>query len=249
MLRWSIVFSVLLLTACAGTAPPVDRQAEIERTWEQARVHLPGRFDPMPMREVATDRPWPVVLYFHGCTGIVHHDRRWGDALSAIGVAVVEPDSFARTNRRSNCAPGTHQVYLFPEASRMREEEVRHAVARAQKTTWIDPERIFVMGHSEGGLAAMISVVPGVRATIVSGWACSSFNPRFIGIPQPSAQPLLIFGYDVDPWYATRNGSCLDHLVGRTATEYVRLGSTGHNTAQSQLARDEAAKFIRKHLQ
>ncbi len=248
MLRWSIVFSVLLLTACAGTAPPVDRQAEIERTWEQARVHLPGRFDPMPMREVAADRPWPVVLYFHGCTGIVHHDRRWGDALSAIGVAVVQPDSFARTYRRSNCDPGARTVNLFPAASGMREEEVRHAVARARTTPWIDAERIVVMGHSEGGLAAMITIVPGVRATIVSGWACSSLNPRFIGIPHPGAHPLLIFGYDIDPWYATRNGSCLDHLMGRLATEYVRLGSTGHNTSQSVLALERAAQFIRRHL-
>ncbi|MFM9883183.1 MAG: dienelactone hydrolase family protein [Burkholderiales bacterium] len=255
--RCSVAFiasllAALLLVACAGTtidAPPVDRQAEIARTWDQARVHLPGRLDPMPMREVAAERPWPVVLYFHGCTGIGNHDLRWGAALSAMGVAVVQPDSFARTYRRANCAPKAHKVNLFPEASRMREEEIQYAVARARATPWIDSERIFVMGHSEGGLAAMITIVPGVRGTIVSGWACSSFNPRFIGIPQPNAHPLLIFGYDVDPWYAARNGSCLDHLMGRSATEYARLGSAGHNTAESALAHVRATTFIRKHLQ
>ncbi|MFN0301207.1 MAG: dienelactone hydrolase family protein [Burkholderiales bacterium] len=240
-----------LLAACAGTsdAPPVDRQAEIERTWDQARVHLPGRFDPIPMREVAAARPWPVVLYFHGCTGIGNHDLRWGALLSAMGVAVVQPDSFARTYRRANCAPRAHRVNLFPEASRMREDEIQYAVARARATPWIDPDRIIVMGHSEGGLAAMITIVAGVRGTIVSGWACSSLNPRFIGIAQPNAHPLLIFGYDIDPWYATRNGSCPDHLMGRSATEYARLGSAGHNTAESALAQDRAATFIRKLLQ
>ncbi len=246
--RASTVAIALLAGACAGIRPPVDHQAEIERTWNHAGVHLPGRFEPVPLPEVAADRPWPVVLYFHGCTGITQHDRRWGAALSAVGVAVVQPDSFARTYRRANCDPRAHKVNLFPEASRMREDEVRHAVARARATTWIDPERIIVMGHSEGGLAAMITIVPGVRATIVSGWACSSLNPRFIGIPHPSTHPLLILGYDVDPWYATRAGSCLDHLMGRSATEYVRVGEKGHNTAENPRARDAAARFIRAHL-
>lgn len=232
------------LVACTSGPPRGVGVPEVQHTWDHARVYAPGRFLATVPAQLQASGRMPVVVYLHGCTGLTPHDAYWARTLITQGVIVIQPDSFARTDRRANCDPATHRVGLFPPASAMRDEELRFALERLRSVPWADPQRIIVMGHSEGGRAAMANVAPNVRGTIVSGWGCTSSNWRWNGIPHPAEHPLLILEHDHDPWYAKRGGRCKDHLAGRSATKYVALGGSGHNSAHSEQAREAALAFV-----
>lgn len=240
----ALAAAALLLVACASEPPLDGTVPDVQHTWDHARVHLPGRMFATTPGQVQLAQRVPVVVYLHGCTGLTLHDRQWAQTLAAQGMIVLQPDSFARSGRLANCDPATRRVGLYPTAARMRDEELRFALERLQHTTWADPARLFVMGHSEGGRAAMTNVLPGVRGTIVSGWGCRSSNTRWNGIPHPVEHPLLILEHDNDPWYVGRGGQCKDYLEGRVTTRHVTLGSGGHNSVQSEAARAAVAEFL-----
>ena len=40
------------------------------RSWEKAVVYLPGTAETVAIDEVKVDRPYPVAIFLHGCSGI-----------------------------------------------------------------------------------------------------------------------------------------------------------------------------------
>ena len=168
---------VLLLAFSANAATAFAQTAEnladnVSRSWNEATVLVPGRFfatSPHRVR-VAVDKPLPVVIYMHGCTGITaDHDLRWGQFIKALGFIVVLPDSMKRPGRRQNCDPKAKRGGAFPQVFAMRQEEIRYAVEQLKSSPWADSKNVFLMGHSEGGNAAAQSKLGGLRGVIISG--------------------------------------------------------------------------------
>lgn len=234
-----LIVAGLLAFGVGGCASgPGDRSA-LELTWTRAPVYLPGRVAATSVDALPAGRRYPVLIYIHGCTGLVADGPRWGAFFRDLGFVVVEPDSFARPGRRANCDPRTFTGGLATGTREQRDEEVRYAVERARSAPWADPDRIVVMGHSEGGLTAMRSVVPGVRGTIVSGHYC----PFVRGIAHPVAHPLLILEWQTDPW--NRNGNTCEYFAsGRPATTFLRLLGRGHSTSQASEALAAVRVFV-----
>ena len=237
-----IAFVAALLAGCASVPKDVP---DVERTWLAAKAYVPGRLFSTTPAQIADSQPMPVVLYFHGCTGLWRHDYHWAEELKDLGFVVIQPDSFARSERKSNCDPRTNQTGYFPPAAAMRDEEIRFAVERVRTMPWADPARIFVMGHSEGGRAATTNVVPGVRGTIISGWSCSSRRTIWNGIAHPHSHPTLILEWERDPWNRS-NGSCEHYLSGRTQTTYLKMRGDGHGSVENPQARQAAKEFLLK---
>ena len=237
-----IVAATALVAGCGSITPNVP---DVERTWLSARAYMPGQiFATTPAKIVNTQR-LPVVLYFHGCTGLWRHDYQWADELKTLGFVVIAPDSFARAERKPNCDPRTHQTGYFPQAMAMRDEEIRHAVQRVRQMPWADPNNIYVMGHSEGGRAVTTNAVSGVRGTIISGWSCSSRRNAYNGIAHPNSHPTLILEWERDPCNRGA-GSCEQHLAGRSQTTYIKLRGEGHGSVESPRAREAARDFLLK---
>jgi poly(3-hydroxybutyrate) depolymerase len=237
--RIAAALCALALAACAATT---GEPTAIQRTWDNAPVYLPGQVTATSVSRIPTDTRRPVLIYLHGCTGLAADAPRWGETMRNLGFIVIQPDSFARPGRRPNCDPRSNTTGYFPGVRELRDEEVRFAVAQAQKAPWADPDRIFVLGHSEGGFVAMRSVVPGVRATIVSGYYCA-----IPSIPHPNAHPLLILEWQTDPWNR-RGTSCEGFTRNRSATTFVRIQGNGHSTATSAEALAAVRGFVQAQL-
>ncbi|HEV8343703.1 MAG TPA: dienelactone hydrolase family protein [Candidatus Binatia bacterium] len=174
------------MALAVGCAPVnTDPGSEVERTWQQALVFFPKRFSYLRPSEISVRDPHPTVVYLHGCTGITGQDIFWATTLAQAGYAVVMPNSFARHHRRKNCNPRMTSMGLFPEALRMRDEEIRHAVAMLQSSPWVDVKNLFLMGHSEGGAAVSRWYGHGFKALIISGNECRA------GIPAPHGAAIL----------------------------------------------------------
>lgn len=240
-MRWfPLLLGVLLLAGCApGGALSFDGESDIERTWSQALVVLPpagpGREPAVerlrasglaqPLRSGPRRTRLPLVLYLHGCDGL--GDLPLMKELAQRGYAVIAPDSFARRYRPLQCDTARRQggqnrfVYDF------RLTELTFALERLDGLDWIDYRNLFLIGSSEGGVAAALFRGQVFNARVIGQWSCQG-DPLVRGIAAPPNEPVLALLRQGDPYYDPRNtpaqlGDCGPFLVGRRDSQSVVL--------------------------
>ncbi len=250
--------AIIALTLSFSAASPAsfaqaaeNREEGVRKSWEKAEVFVPGSFFTSAPSKVSVEKPLPVVIYMHGCTGISMHDSQWGNYIKGLGFIAVLPDSMARPGRKQNCNPATKRGGLFPQAHAMRQEEIRYALEQVKKSPWADSKNIFLMGHSEGGVAAARNRLDGFRGIIISGWHCTnSQDTNFDGVFAPIETPILTLEWDRDPWYAgtTRDGSCTNKFGERKKTRQILFSGSQHDTYQQSGAQDAVARFLKENL-
>jgi acetyl esterase/lipase len=125
--------------------------------YRSAELELVGLFDrPRAARLTHRGRA-PAVLYLHGGWALADADLLDCQPFLAAGFVV-----FAPAYRGENGNPGVHEM-LYAEL-----DDALAALAWLRAHPQVDPERLFVFGHSAGGmLAALLALVPelGVRLT------------------------------------------------------------------------------------
>jgi dienelactone hydrolase len=224
----------------------------VGKSWEKAEVFVPGSFFSTVPNKVSVKTTLPVVIYMHGCTGITaNHDSAWGAFIKGLGFIAVLPDSMARPGRRSNCDPRTKSGGTFPRANAMRQEEIHYALEQVKKSPWADTKNIFLMGHSEGGMAAARNLLDGFRGIVISGWSCThARSPFFEGIFAPLETPILTLEWDRDPWWVGKpqEGSCANKFGERKKARQVMFSGSGHGTYDKREARDAVAQFFKENL-
>lgn len=236
-MRAMLLAGSLVLAACADGLTLT--QSDIERTWSKAIVALPaetGADGPLVARlsSASADRrldaisahtPLPVAIYMHGCTGI--GNLSFIRELAATGVVVVAPDSFARRYRPLQCDPKTNTggrnlfVYDFRLA------ELTFALERLGGAPWADLENLFLIGNSEGGVAAALFRGDVFNARVITQWTCQG-APLVRGIAAPPDTPILAIVRANDPFYDARNtseqkGDCGAYLADRKGSQSVVL--------------------------
>jgi len=246
----TLLLSATIPPAFAQTAEKLN--SDVAKSWEEAKVFVPGKTFPTTPSKVSVDKPLPVVIYLHGCTGISpDNDVRWGNFIKEAGYIAVLPNSMARPGRKPNCDPKKKKGGNFPQAHAMRQEEIQFAVEQLKNCAWADKKNIYLMGHSEGGIAAARNRLEGFRGIIISGWHCTNAeNADFDGIFAPIDTPILTLEWNRDAWYAgtPRDGSCANKFGERKKAHQVLLNGTEHNTAWEREARDAVAQFLKENL-
>jgi hypothetical protein len=216
--------------------------SEVMRTWDKAIVYVPGsRWAKTPSSVDLKDKH-PVMVYLHGCTGITNfNDRPWAKLIADLGFIVVMPDSFARNYRPSNCNPSERRTGYFPIANLFRQEEISWALQQLQQVPWADSNRLFLMGHSEGGVAVSRYNASGFKGVIVSGHDCSGANWNL-------GTPVLSLNYKTDPWNRFSDMKCSSRVGLRKITEVILPGHE-HETYFSKDARSAVQEFLSRLIQ
>lgn len=222
---------------------------DISKSWDGALVYVPNNFLTKTVLTVKTETPMPVVVLMHGCGGIGEHEKKWADFLKSEGFVVVLPDSFAIPNRKRNCDPSNHTTNLgITPVNELRPAEVQYAVTKLLDLPWANKERLFLMGHSEGGMAAQLAPELGFRGIVLSGFPCVVRG----GIRAKLDTPVLAINWEKDPYFVnSRFKQCALTPAWQkrsNATELVLNGS-GHATAFENSARDAVSKFFKALLQ
>jgi dienelactone hydrolase len=252
------VLAALALAAplLAGEAPAAGAQVRI--TWERAYVLLPvaadrlvgGRMDEAFVREelaaLPAGRKLPAVLYLHGCSGLAPGNFDYMHLLAGEGYAVLAPDSFARPGRPKTCDPRRHRGIPgapFARVAAMRQEEIRYGLERMRGLAWVDAERLFLMGHSQGGAAVAAFPNPGFRGVIISGSTCQ------YGLNAPEGTPVLAVYSEKDPWLRNRSprGCGEWGFVYQRPIEFHLFPGSAHNLAGDARARALIRGFLRRH--
>lgn len=240
---------VLLIVSASGLASASD----VEQSWKKALVYTPGAFSSKSTESLTLDKKYPVVIYMHGCTGITNqNDVAWAKYIAEMNFVVIVPDSMARKGRLSNCDPRQRgNVATFPQAHDYRQEEIKFALSQLKSAAWADERNIFLMGHSEGGLASARYADSGFRGIIISGWTCTILRiPRLHGIYSPKNIPILAIAYLDDAWFKGKpnEGRCIDQADGRGVIQVDLVGSD-HDTFSNSNAKSAVTTFLRDNLE
>jgi len=240
---------ILLVFSVSGLAFASD----VELSWKKALVYTPGAFFSKSTEGLTLDKKYPVVIYMHGCTGIYHqHDVAWAKYIADMNFVVVMPDSMARNGRLSNCDPSRRGgTNIFPQAYEYRQEEIKFALSQLKTEAWADEGNIFLMGHSEGGIAASQTTASAFKGIIISGYTCNNpSNRQMHGIHAPKNIPILAIAYLDDPWRKGKvnEGRCIDKADGRQVTQVDLVGSY-HDTFSNSNAKNAVTTFLKDNLE
>lgn len=213
MLR-AAVFVVAVATAWAAPA------------FAQTVVHFPSQapgktivLDAL-LYEPAAEGKHPAVVFMHGCSGLwssghepKSREAQWARVLNRRGFVVLMVDSFTPRRVKNMCAPSTFDAGIYM----MRPYDAYAARAYLQAQQFVDPERIAVMGWSEGGGSVLFTVgsnaprkTSGFRAAVA--FYPGSCNVARLGDGWKSTVPLLVLIGEKDVW--TPPGPCVLALDG-----------------------------------
>ncbi len=231
-------------------ASRADDINELRRTWDRAELRVPGHLigpDTPPIygylgaeyvqRRLAMlprDVRVPVVVFLHGCTGIGLVENKVGRLLDQAGYAVLLPNSFARDVRERNCDYSNYSSGMFPVAYLYRRAELISTVQHLRSLDWVDQDRIWLGGFSEGAVAtALWGGEVDVSGYIIAGWTCTA-PPQFgwlIGLRTPPSRPVLAIVSRWDPWFNWPGwqGDCGTMAADRNNVVSVLIDGSVHN--------------------
>lgn len=231
---------------------------ELKRTWDGAKVRIPLESGILKatmrnLKNITSNKKFPTVIYMHGCNGFWTGTDRRVDFLAVLGFAVIAPDSFSRKKAPTSCDPRRHLGGMYRPTLIMRQHEAANAIKMAREMSWVDPNFIFLMGLSQGGITTATFTGEPVKARIIEGWGCHAGWPEYNGLNSPETEPVLSLVSDKDPWFQNPvlQGDCGDFMKS-TESKSVVFNSGKIRYEHELLEFPEAKKvvqdFLRKHL-
>jgi dienelactone hydrolase len=157
-----IAFALALAPAAAAQqAAPAD--GPDKRTLETVHfASLDGKTDLTAyLGRHPGDAPRPAVVLMHGCSGLLNPQgrifpifRAWMRALFAKGYDVLTVDSAASRGFGQTCTAGPNRITMW----RDRPSDAYGALQYLQAQPAVAPDRIALMGWSQGGGVVLLSI-------------------------------------------------------------------------------------------
>lgn len=214
-------------------------------TLEEVKVKLPDIF--LSKQERTT------VFYMEGSgkfsKGFTFREWITGEA----GHIFFAPDSYQGEGRPTYTTPASK--VLYEKVHQYRQAEINYAVSRLSELLFIDQSKMFLMGNSEGGLAAARYTGNEFKARIILSWACEAgYYTDFPDLgSHPDKHPILnimgqndnFFGKDSAlNQHKNIQGHCAKALSDYKNAKIVLLPNTGHNLINNPLIKSEILSFI-----
>ena len=144
------------------------------------------------------DGPFPAVVLLHGCTGINDtnsRDKAWVDRLVKLGYAAFQLDSFRPRGVSNICTDWNLIVGMLGT----RAQDAYEAKSYLSNISYIDRNRIGVMGWSHGGTTILDTITRSV-ANDSPFKAAVAFYPYCYRSLSNLKSPVLILIGEKDDW-------------------------------------------------
>ncbi len=224
---------VTSLATTVGLGWPARAVEQIEIRHGETRL-------PATLFRPAGGGPHPAVVALHGCGGLADAKgavypqyRAWADSLMASGFAVLFPDSFAARGISAQCRVQTRAVRSWRE----RVADANAARQWLQAQSFVNPNRISLLGWSNGAMTTLWAVRPrrGV-ATREEGpdfRSAAAFYPgckRLAATGWSARVPTLILVGSADDWTPGREcEQMVADAKGRSASAQIVLYPGAHH--------------------
>lgn len=142
----------------------------------------------------------PVIVYFHGCAGMLWATMGHLEWLAKLDdFVVIAPDSFARPRPHVCFGDFTIVESLVGLVNQMRRAEIDLALDRVVNFPWVDKNNIFLIGHSQGaGVVAGYGGPVKIRGRITLNGSCDEYSG---GDAMKDDEALLTFDTGRDSWF------------------------------------------------
>jgi dienelactone hydrolase len=124
--------------------------------------------------------------------------------------------------------------------------EAEHALRQVRRFNWVDPERIVLMGQSEGGITTANYPGDGLAGRVILGWTCQIPWPPLWGLRGDRATPVLAVVSEGDawfrPWYLA--GHCGDDMDGFADARSIILDGDTHHILRLPDGQRAVAEFL-----
>ena len=238
---------------------------ELERVWQAALVRIPDpkhgyietTVEELHTLSFAHGKKFPTVVFLHGCSGIGKGTHTRINFLAANGYAVIAPPSMAREKYPQSCDRENLRSGLYRDTLKMRQFDAGYAIEKTKMLAWVDTRRVYLVGLSEGGIAAATFRSEygkaSVRARVVEAWTCHAGWDEYRGINAPADEPVLTLVASEDPWFQTptTRGECtgfLDPGNGSKSVVYTEADlRQRHALLEDERVQAEVLEFLAKH--
>jgi dienelactone hydrolase len=188
------------------------------------------------------------VVSLHGCGG--RGSKESGDAIGArftsLGYALLIVDSFNPRGVTNGCSPD----YWSKPADRV--ADAFGALAYLTQVSFIDRDRIAVIGHSQGADVALLAVTPGGEEILFDRHfrAAIAYYPWCGGFNGTVAVPTVILVGELDDW--TPAAGC-QKMMARRSSEGAPLRLVvypgAYHAFDAVTLRDRPTTFLGHHLE
>ncbi|MER9134958.1 dienelactone hydrolase family protein [Mesorhizobium sp. M0830] len=136
--------------------------------------------------------PFPAIVLLHGCAGVLSNDKQtWPERLSSWGYVVLVVDSFSTRGIHETCDRSLLADRVY---------DAYGALEFLSKYSFVDPQRIALMGFSAGGIATLEAVQLGGAEQLMERKfkAAIAYYPRCSLANGDMAVPTLILAGELD---------------------------------------------------
>jgi len=200
-----------------------------------------------------SDKKFTTVFYMQGSgkfsKGVTFREWITGEA----GHVFFAPNSHEGKGRPTYSSPAPK--YIYEKVHEYRQAEIKYALSRISEIPFIDETKMFLMGNSEGALAAARYAGEEFKARMVLSWTCEpgyyTDYPK-VGSSHKDHPFLNIVGRD-DAYFGkfshynkkyNNEGHCGDALFRYQNAKVVILPNTGHNVMTNPFTKPEVLGFI-----
>jgi dienelactone hydrolase len=200
----------MIVAALLTGSAPICRAAEDAPERRLVEVENPlATSQPLQgyLRQPRDPGPLPAVVLLHGCNGGWQQlDERWGTRIGSWGYVTLTVDRFGPRGIISTCAGGAPPVTAF---------DAYRALTFLAQRPFVDSSRVAVIGFSQGGWLALMSVERGTieQMSKEKFRTAIAFYPPCLGVKDSMTVPTLILIGELDDW--TPASECRNLVDGR----------------------------------
>ena len=193
---------------------------------------------------------YPVLFYMHGSAGLAY-GKKYKDAVLKEGFIFFAPNSYKLKNRPTYQTPTKTKNY--EAVHKVRVAEIFYNIQELLQFDCINKAQIFLMGSSEGALAAAKYRGKEFKGRIVAAYACENgYYSKDFSIGARKKDPFLNIIGTHDEYFSAKTkydnnntGHCANALLEFKNAKVVLLPKTKHNVIENTYTIPEVIQFLK----
>ncbi len=194
-----------------------------------------------------------TIFYMHGSIGLSKGEvfRKW--FVQDGNFIFFAPNSFKIKNRPTYKSPA--KISQYQKVHKLRQAEIYYSLKKLKELNFIDKKKMFLMGNSEGGLAAAYYKGKEFKARIVTAFSCEdAYYSQDFKIGARKKDPFLNIIGTHDEYFSNESKTNQNYEVEGHGTKallkfknakIIILAQTKHDLTLNAYVKEDIINFVK----